>query len=300
MKGIITLLFCLVAAIGTAGATAFSEQDFEVTDGQHRLPGTLCLPEGEARATVVFVHGSGPQDRNETLGPNRYFEELAHALAKEGIASLRYDKRTFVERRADAGITYRGESVDDAVTAIRLLHGAGHRHIYVAGHSLGGHLAPLIVEDAREWLEGAVILSGNAFTLAECIRMQMEYLGKQQGAGEALIQNSIERMLSALPKAYLDFDRDYNATRHAAKMAKELPQMRWMVVQGGHDYQVTLADYSQWMLALGQRATYFYGETLDHLLRPLPAMATPQDYQQEGHVAPEATAAIAAFILKKQ
>lgn len=296
-RGLLFTLFLFLSTILPSSAVAFTERGFEVVNGEHRLPGTLCLPDGDVRAVVVFVHGSGPQDRDETLGPNRFFLSLAHAFAAEGIASLRYDKRTFVEKRAVEGFTYREESVDDAICAARLLHEAGYRHIYIVGHSLGGHLAPLIVNGAKEWVEGAVILSGNAFTLTECIRTQVRYLGRQQGLNETLIQSGIDRLLASMPESYLAFDRDYNATKTAARVANDNPHTRWMVVQGGHDYQVTFADYSQWTMALGKRATYFFGPTLDHLLRSLPAMATPEDYLREGETSPEALAAITAFIL---
>ena len=297
-RGLLFTLFLFLSTILPSSAVAFTERGFEVVNGEHRLPGTLCLPDGDVRAVVVFVHGSGPQDRDETLGPNRFFLSLAHAFAAEGIASLRYDKRTFVEKRAVEGFTYREESVDDAVCAVRLLHEAGYPHIYIVGHSLGGHLAPLIVEGAGERADGAVILSGNAFSIAECIRTQVRYLGRQQGLNEALIQSGIDRLLASMPESYLAFDRDYNATKTAARVADDNPHTRWMVVQGGHDYQVTFADYSQWTMALGKRATYFFGPTLDHLLRPLPAMATPQDYQQTSEISSEAIAAITAFILE--
>ena len=297
-RGLLFTLFLFLSTILPSSVVAFTERGFEVVNGEHRLPGTLCLPDGDVRAVVVFVHGSGPQDRDETLGPNRFFLSLAHAFAAEGIASLRYDKRTFVEKRAVEGFTYREESVDDAVCAVRLLHEAGYPHIYIVGHSLGGHLAPLIVEGAGERADGAVILSGNAFSIAECIRTQVRYLGRQQGLNEALIQSGIDRLLASMPESYLAFDRDYNATKTAARVADDNPHTRWMVVQGGHDYQVTFADYSQWTMALGKRATYFFGPTLDHLLRPLPAMATPQDYQQTSEISSEAIAAITAFILE--
>ena len=297
-RGLLFTLFLFLSTILPSSAVAFTERGFEVVNGEHRLPGTLCLPDGDVRAVVVFVHGSGPQDRDETLGPNRFFLSLAHAFAAEGIASLRYDKRTFVEKRAVEGFTYREESVDDAVCAVRLLHEAGYPHIYIVGHSLGGHLAPLIVEGAGERADGAVILSGNAFSIAECIRTQVRYLGRQQGLNEALIQSCIDRLLASMPESYLVFDRDYNATKTAARVADDNPHTRWMVVQGGHDYQVTFADDSQWTMALGKRATYFFGPTLDHLLRPLPAMATPQAYQQTGEISSEAIAAIAAFFLE--
>lgn len=53
-------LFFLLSLIVPTSVAAFTERDFELVNGGHRLPGTLCLPDGEVRAAVVFVHGSGP------------------------------------------------------------------------------------------------------------------------------------------------------------------------------------------------------------------------------------------------
>ncbi|MEO8742612.1 MAG: DUF3887 domain-containing protein, partial [Lysobacteraceae bacterium] len=61
------------------------------------LPGTLLLPKGKGPGSngkfpaVVLVHGSGPNDRNETVGGTRVFLDIANGLADHGIASLRYE-----------------------------------------------------------------------------------------------------------------------------------------------------------------------------------------------------------------
>ena len=65
--------------------------------GQRRVgaAGTLSMPAGDGPfPAVVLVHGSGPNDRDETIGPNKPFKDLAWGLASQGIAVLRYDKRT--------------------------------------------------------------------------------------------------------------------------------------------------------------------------------------------------------------
>lgn len=55
------------------------------------MPGTLTLPVGKKKAPVeILVHGSGPQDRDETVGPNKPFRDLAWGLAERGIATVRY------------------------------------------------------------------------------------------------------------------------------------------------------------------------------------------------------------------
>jgi hypothetical protein len=119
-----------------------------------QVPGTLSLPVGkEARAAVVLVHGSGPNDRDETVGPNKPFRDLAQGLASRGIAVLRYDKRTKVHGMKMGGImntfTVKEETVDDALAAVALLRkteGIDPRRVFVLGHSLGGTLAPRIAK----------------------------------------------------------------------------------------------------------------------------------------------------------
>ncbi|MCE7697893.1 MAG: DUF3887 domain-containing protein [Methanobacterium paludis] len=76
--------------------SAFQEVDVTVGEGQWALPGTLTLPFDQGPFPgVVLVQGSGPSDRDETIGPNRIFRDLAWGLASQGIAVLRYEKRTF-------------------------------------------------------------------------------------------------------------------------------------------------------------------------------------------------------------
>ena len=88
-----------------------------------RCQGTLSRPVGAGPfPAVVLVHGSGPNDRDSSFGPNKLFRDLAEGLASRGIAVLRYDKRT----RTHAGrvaplldFTVKEEVVDDAVAAVK-------------------------------------------------------------------------------------------------------------------------------------------------------------------------------------
>ena len=78
------------------------------------------------------------------------FKQLAEKLASHGISSLRYDKRTLLYKHGADTITYKEETVDDAVAAARQLFAEGYKHIFVAGHSLGGHCIPLIAEHPNQ------------------------------------------------------------------------------------------------------------------------------------------------------
>jgi hypothetical protein len=74
---------------------SFHEQAITVGSAPRTLPGTLTLPRGKGPfPAVVLVAGSGPEDRDETIGPNKPFRDLACGLASQGIAVLCYDKRT--------------------------------------------------------------------------------------------------------------------------------------------------------------------------------------------------------------
>jgi len=74
---------------------SFREKEITVGAGEWTLPATLTTPVGPGPfPAVVLVHGSGPNDRDETIGPNKPFKDLAGGLASRGIAVLRYEKRT--------------------------------------------------------------------------------------------------------------------------------------------------------------------------------------------------------------
>ncbi len=81
----------------------------EITSPLGPLPATLTLPSGEGHfPAVLLVAGSGPNDRDETIGPNKPFRDLAQGLAAADIASLRYDKRTHTLWRADRRQAHHG------------------------------------------------------------------------------------------------------------------------------------------------------------------------------------------------
>jgi hypothetical protein len=103
----------------------FSERDVTVDASGWPLPGVLAIPTGAGpHPVVVLVHGSGPGDRDQTIGPNKPFRDLAFGLASRGVAVLRYDKRTRTHGARLAGLTaftVKEEVVDDVVAAVRLL-----------------------------------------------------------------------------------------------------------------------------------------------------------------------------------
>ena len=275
-----------------------------VQNGKVQLPGTLVLPHGASTErpapAVVFVHGSGPNDRDETLGPNHLFRDLADSLAAAGIASLRYDKRTYVYRAETASISggkldYDVETVDDAVAAIDLLRrtaGIDPQRIYVVGHSQGAMLAPRIAACSGK-AAGCVMLAAPARTLDVLLHEQLRHLAPQSGMTVAQADSTAESMWHKLPADYRAMASAYDPVAEAAALGVPM-----LFLQGGNDYQVTAADFSLYQEALrgNPHALFVFLPEADHLMRPLAKQAVPADYQRFVPISGKAVVAIRDFI----
>lgn len=288
----------------------FTERPFAVKHGKIELPGTLTLPTKSTGRlpAVVLVQGSGASDRNETVGANKPFRDLAHSLARRGIAVLRYDKRTFVygartAEVSDGKLDYHTEMTDDAAAAMKLLSEVAEvdaRRVFVLGHSLGGTVLPLIAETAEVKPAGLIGMAALARPFWEAVESQLQYtLAPTAGASaspDSLVSQTIQQIRKSLPEEYLDFIDQYKPLEEVAKL-KGMPML---FVQGGHDYQVTEADLHLWETALkgNKQAEFRFFPTLDHLLRPLSHKAVPDDYLKAIPQSEEAVNAIADFILK--
>jgi dienelactone hydrolase len=255
------------------------------------------------------VQGSGPEDRDETIGPNKPFRDLAEGLASKGIAVLRYDKRTLVYQQKMASMhswTAEQETIQDAINAARLLQHQPKvepRHVFVLGHSLGGYLAPRIAKQDPA-ITGLIILAGNVRPVTEAILEQEKYLGatpqqlaeiqKQIAQIKALKpgQQSAGTILGAPPSYWLDL-RNY----HPRAVAKSL-QIPMLILQGGRDYQVTKTDFDLWKSALAGKSnvTFHLFPDLNHLFMPGQGKSTPAEYNKAGHVAVRVIEQIAVWV----
>ncbi|UQZ84256.1 Alpha/beta hydrolase family protein [Paenibacillus konkukensis] len=164
------------------------EQVTVIANASYPLEGILTLPDSQAIKVpaVVFVHGSGPLDKDETIGANKPFRDLAEGLAKKGIASLRFDKRTYTYgkqmiQELGGSLTVEEETIQDAIFASRMLKTdprVDANRVFMIGHSLGGMLAPRIDAEGGDFA-GLVILAGTLRTLEEVIIEQNEVSLKQ-------------------------------------------------------------------------------------------------------------------------
>ncbi|MBQ7891954.1 MAG: alpha/beta fold hydrolase [Erysipelotrichaceae bacterium] len=150
-----------------------------IADERYPLNGIFTLPDESywPCSAVVFVHGSGSSNMDERIQKLTPFKDLAEGLAKLGVASIRYDKRSFAHGlkmvRSKEVITVQQETVDDAIKAVEVLkEDTRIKDVYIVGHSMGGMLAPRI--DLAADAKGLIIMAGSARNLHEIMLGQFD------------------------------------------------------------------------------------------------------------------------------
>ncbi len=157
--------------IPTGAESTDSYTETEIKIGEYELDGILTLPNGiEKPPLVILIQGSGQSDMNETIGAakNAPFKDLAHGLAEQGIASIRYNKRYYqFPDKATADLTVEDEVLGDAAAAVAYAkdsRNADESGIIILGHSLGAMLAPKIAQDNPD-VAGIISLAAVPATL---------------------------------------------------------------------------------------------------------------------------------------
>lgn len=256
---------------------------------------------------VILVHGSGPNDRDETLGPNKPFRDLAQGLAQQGIVSIRYDKRTFAyqfdSKILTDSLTLYEETVNDAIDAVKLAKQftfIDTTKIYIIGHSQGAMCAPLIAKLCPT-LKGIVMMAGPARTILDLIPEQMEYLAQLDDTVSTMEQmqmTSVNWMIDKIkspnlnaktPKgmlmggsaSYWKSVMNYNQVETAKKLS--LPVY---ILNGERDYQVTMREFNLWKQALGNKSNIQFTSypKLNHLFLEGEGKPNPTEYNTPGHI----------------
>lgn len=288
------------------------------------LNGLLTLPDA-ARGkipAVVLVHGSGASDMDERIYKLTPFRDLAEGLAARGIASIRYDKRTFVYGRKmrKQCITVREETIDDAVKAADLLRADPRIDpdgLFIVGHSMGAMLAPRIDAEGGSF-RGMILMAGTPRRLEEIVVRQMKQAGQSKGGFmKAIVSLETKLFAGKFAGLYEMSEEEAKKKKFAGSvtlfyfqemgrktaaeylMENEKPVL---IMQGGMDFQVLPSeDFDAFRELLKDRSHVEYRlyEDLNHLFVKgiyNDILKARKEYRTEQHIGSEVIDDIAAFI----
>ncbi|AKK72283.1 hypothetical protein OK18_06245 [Chryseobacterium gallinarum] len=281
------------------------------------LNGTVLIPPSDnKKKLVIFVHGSGASDRDETVGENKPFKDIAEYLFANGIASYRYDKRTYSNPETfNEQSTAEQETVNDAVNAALYFKSnkdyQGYQ-IILLGHSQGAYMMPKIA--ARAQASKYIFMAGNARPLQDLLVEQFEYIHridptkvsaeavqdiKKQVAFLNSSQFNLNSQASDLPMgqsaAYWKYLKEYHQLDEVKKIKAPM-----FFAQGGKDYQVTEKDFNLWKNELknDKNAVFRFYPDLSHLFIPVSGTPSPKDYEIKGKVDEQFLKDLVQFIVK--
>lgn len=221
-------VLCSLAAQAAPNNVQYFERQVEIGK-ENSLQGVITIPVtvDKKAPCIVLVHGVGRNDRNNTVGPNKPFMEIAHKLAAKGIAVLRYDKRTFAYPACTLNPEFgiEDETINDAVEAIevcRMQEEIDPDQVFVAGHSMGGVVVSRVVaKDER--IAGAIILCSPGRKIKDTATSEMS-----SAAASMMIAKSFEEL------------KNIEAPAEIAQSGKKV-----FVAQGTTDEIVTARDGMQ-------------------------------------------------------
>ena len=180
-------------------------------DNSFKLAGTITFPKGFdpklQYPAVVFVTGSGPQDRDETIGKHKPFREIANYLASQGMVVLRYDDRGVGQSSGEFIKATSLDFADDAMAVwqfARQIEGVDRSRVGLLGHSEGGIIGPMVAAWQREVgfliliappvLPGSEILSSQIDRIAE-----IEGVGQEDRAAAKALQIELQQIALRFP-----------------------------------------------------------------------------------------------------
>ena len=298
----------------------FDEDDITLSASGIEVGASLSIPKSKPSAGVVFLAGSGPTDKDSTLGPNKPLKDLAWGLASNGIAVARWEKPSAESSKvSDKGITLEKEYLPYTIAALQALRAKladPKIPIFVIGHSLGAVIAPMVANADRE-IRGVIMLSAAGGKLYDLALRQMQYLVSLNHNPPFATQEYVELLSKqvaviedsnfdatskwdlpfGVPASYWWSVKKYDQVAEARKLNIPI-----FILQPERDYQVTAEDdLVKWMEGLEGKVNVDIKVCgrLNHLFMAGEGPSTPEEYAVEGHVDEAVVTAICQWIKKR-
>lgn len=161
----------------------YTEVEVTVGTEEYPLKGILTMPDVASPENkvpvVVLVHDEGPLDMDSTMGNTALFKDIAHLFGNMGVATLRYDKRTYTYGETEE-MTVWEETVEDAVLAGRMVkenENIDTKRVVLMGHGFGGYLAPRIAFQDRDTYTALIIASASPIDYPQQLLSRMDLTG---------------------------------------------------------------------------------------------------------------------------
>lgn len=290
MKKIVIICCLFVSSISFSNAQSFQEEEVTLSVENGNLGGLIMLPEGKKRQKipiVLIIQGSGPTDKDGNSagiqGKNNSLKMLAEALAEEGIASLRFDKRGMGLSQS-AGKQEQNLIFDDFVTDASawfdfLAKQKRFTKIGIAGHSQGSLIGMLVAKEKPA--AAFVSIAGASLSIGETI---MEQLKANPANPPAIIEEAKDIMdelqkgkkVSTIPPYFASLFRPsiqpfmsswlkYDPQEELKKVS--IPSM---LMNGTTDIQVSIEDANR-LKAAQPDAQIVILDGMNHVLKNAPA-----------------------------
>lgn len=296
------------------------ETEYTFESNGYTLKGTLTTPtEGNNWPVVLLVQGAGPSDRDESIYMNKPFQNIAWGLAEKGIASFRYDKRSYLYTEIfnkNQENTVYDEIIEDVVAAAKLIQNMENvdsEKIYILGHSLGGYVLPRIAEEFEEAV-GFIFMSAPATHIRNHILSIYEAIVIEDGKvsnREQQVLNSIRKevLLLGTPdeipedRKILGYYKDYwldLAYYEPIETARNIT-VPVMVLQGMRDYQVSITHFDIWKenFEVYNNWSFKSYETLNHFMMEGTGISNSFEYKIKSKVSNEVIDDIVDFVLNQ-
>lgn len=295
-------------------------------NSKYPLNGLLTLPNDLSHPVpaVVFVHGSGPSNMDEKVGKLTPFKDLAEGLANRGIASIRYDKRSFsygLKLLKEKDITVKIETIEDAILATELLKKDPRidpNRVYIIGHSMGAMLASRIDAEGGNY-KGLILMAGSPRKLEEIVMDQnKQVLNTSKGIVSWIVEKQIKKFEKLFDGLYDLSDTEAKKVKfgggttlyyfkemgeHASPQYLLNTSKPMLIMQGEKDFQATVEnDFNGYKQLLSDRnnVTFHLYKNLNHAFVPSiyeDIMKAKQEYNVERHIGDDVMNDIANWIL---